>query len=300
MEPEVSVVVASFSGETVLRHCLESLEPQAAEAEVIVATDVEASGIARLEARYPGFRFHRAPRGTSVFRLRVLGIDQARARLVVLTEDHCTAAPGWLDALRASHGEGRAIVGGPVDNGRRVRAYDWALYLCEYAAQMPPLRDGPARALSGVNVSYPHDLLDECRGVWRDGFYENEVHDALQASGHRLRRSSGACVASHLELPLREAAAHLFRGGRRFGQYRRGRSSPAVRRLLPIGALALPALLTWRALRAVAARRPRQLGAAAKGLGYIVALNSAWAAGEALGYLRPPAEPRTEAVAGPR
>jgi len=170
VEPDVSVVVASFSGEAVLRHCLESLEPQAAGAEVIVATDVEASGIARLEARYPGFRFHRAPRGTSVFRLRVLGIDQARGRLVVLTEDHCTAAPGWLDALRASHGEGRAIVGGPVDNGRRVRAYDWALYLCEYAAQMPPLRDGPARALSGVNVSYPHDLLDECRGVWRDGF----------------------------------------------------------------------------------------------------------------------------------
>jgi len=63
-------VVASFSGETVLRHCLESLEPQAAEAEVIVATDVEASGIARLEARYPRFRFVRAPRGTPVFRLR--------------------------------------------------------------------------------------------------------------------------------------------------------------------------------------------------------------------------------------
>ena len=87
MDPDVSVVVASFSGEAVLRHCLESLEPQAAGAEVIVATDVEASGISRLEARYPGFRFVRAPRGTSVFRLRALGIDQASGRLVALTED---------------------------------------------------------------------------------------------------------------------------------------------------------------------------------------------------------------------
>ena len=302
MDPDVSVVVASFSGEAVLRHCLESLEPQAAGAEVIVATDVEASGISRLEARYPGFRFLRAPRGTSVFRLRALGIDQARGRLVALTEDHCTAAPGWLDALRASHGQGRAIVGGPVDNGPPARGYDWALYLCEYASQMPPLGDGPARALSGVNVSYDRDLLAGCRGVWEDGFYENEVHDALQAAGHRLHRAGGARVATHLNLPLREAAAHLFRGGRRFGRYRSGRSSPAMRALLPllpVAALALPALLTARALRSVAVRRPRELGATARALGYVVVLNSAWAAGEALGYLRAAAGPRAEAFAGP-
>ena len=299
MDPEVSVVVASFSGEALLRHCLESLEPQAGVAEVIVATDVEASGVARLQARYPGFRFVRAPRGTSVFRLRALGIDQARGRLVALTEDHCTAAPGWLDALRASHGAGQAIVGGPVDNGHPAEAYDWALYLCEYAAQMPPLREGPARALAGVNVAYERELLAGCRDVWREGFYENEVHDALLAAGHRLHRSGTARVSSHLALPLRDAAAHLFRGGRRFGQYRRGRSSPAVRVLLPIAALALPALLTARALRAVALRRPRELGTTARALGDMVAVNSAWAAGEALGYLRRVPETGAEAFAGP-
>jgi glycosyltransferase involved in cell wall biosynthesis len=297
VEPDLSVVVASSSGETVLRHCLESLEPQAAEDEVIVATDVEASGIARLEARYPRFRFLRAPRGTSVFRLRALGIDQARGRLVVLTEDHCMAAPGWLQALRASHGAGRLIVGGPVDNGRQAGAYDWALYLCEYGAQMPPLRDGPARSLSGVNAAYDRALLAGCRGVWRDGFYEREVHEALRASGHRLHRSGTACVTSYLSLPLREAAAHRFRGGQRFGQYRRGRLPAVVRALQPVVALALPALLTGRALRSVALRRPRQLGAAARALGYMVALNAAWAAGEALGSLRPVAGPQAEALA---
>jgi glycosyltransferase involved in cell wall biosynthesis len=300
MDTDVSVVVASFSGEAALRHCLESLEPQAAEAEVIVATDVEASGIARLEARYPRFRFLRAPRGTPVFRLRALGLDHAQGRLLVLTEDHCTAGPGWLDALRAQHRGGHPVVGGPVDNGLEARAYDWALYLCEYAAQMPPLGDGPTAALSGVNVSYERDLLAACRAVWQDGFYENEVHDALRASGHRLRRSGSASVRSHLSLPLREAAAHLYRGGRRFGRYRRGRSSGAVRALLPVAALALPALLTLRVLRAVAVRRPRRLGATVRGLGYIMALNSAWAAGEALGYLRPVAGPGAEALAGPR
>lgn len=300
MENGVSVVVASFSGEAALRRCLESLEPQTAEAEVIVAAEVEAAAVARLQARFPRLVFVRAPRGTSVFRLRAMGLERARGRLVVLTEDHCTAAPGWLDALLARHREGHPVVGGPVENGLTKGPYDWALYLCEYAAHMPPLRDGPAPALSGVNVAYERELLAGCVGLWQDAFYENEVHDALQASGIRLQRSGRAAVSTHLALPFREAAAHLFRGGRRFGRYRRGRSSPALRALLPVAALALPALLTWRVLRAVAARRPERLGAMARGLGYVVALNSAWAAGEALGYLRPLAGPRAEALAGRR
>jgi hypothetical protein len=176
-------------------------------------------------------------------------------------------------------------VGGAVENGLAGRAYDWALYLCEYAAHMPPLGDGPAAALSGVNVAYDREALMGCRPVWREAFYENEVHDALHAAGHRLQRSGTASVSSQLSLPLRDAAAHLFRGGRRYGRYRRARSSPAVRALLPLGALALPAFLTWRVVRAVAARRPDRLGFTMKGLAYIVALNSAWAAGEARGYL---------------
>jgi hypothetical protein len=293
-------VVASFSGETALRRCLESVEPQAGEAEVIVATDVEIQAVARLEARFPRFRFLRAPRGTSVFRLRALGLEQARGRLLALLEDHCTAAPGWLEALRARHRDGHPVVGGSVDSGLSDGSYDWALYLCEYAAQMPPVADGPARALSGVNVAYERDLLAGCREVWQETFYENEVHDALVASGHHLHRTGDACVSTHLALPLREAAAHLFRGGRRFGSYRRARSSPAARAVLPAAALALPALLTLRVVRTVARRRPGRLAATARGLAYIVALNSAWAAGEALGYLRRGDAPRAGAPAGAR
>jgi glycosyltransferase involved in cell wall biosynthesis len=300
MENGVSVVVASFSGEAALRRCLESLEPQTAEAEVIVAAEVESAAVVRLQARFPRLVFVRAPRGTSVFRLRAMGLERARGRLVVLTEDHCTAAPGWLDALLALHREGHAVVGGPVENGLTKGPYDWALYLCEYAAHMPPLRDGPVPALSGVNVAYERELLTGCAALWQEAFYENEVHDALRASGHRLQRSGRAAVSTHLSLPFREAAAHLFRGGQRFGRYRHGRSSPAVRAILPVAALAVPALLTWRVVRAVAARRPERLGAMARGLGYVVAFNSAWAAGEALGYLRPVPGPGAEALAGRR
>jgi hypothetical protein len=282
---DATVVIASFSGEAALRRCLESLEPQAIGAEVVVATDAEAGGVGRLQERFPRFRFLSAPPGTSVFRLRSMGVDQASGPLVAMTEDHCTFAPGWLNALRAGMRNGRAIVGGPVESGLSGRAYDWALYLCEYAAHMPPLADGPVPALSGVNVAYDRRLLLGCRGVWQEAFYENEVHDALRAQGHGLHRSGTASVTSHLSLPLRAAAAHLFRGGRRYGRHRRARASAPLRVVRPIGALALPALLTWRVLRVVTARRPERLGITARGLPGIVALHSAWSAGEALGYL---------------
>ena len=285
MATDASVVVASFSGEAALRRCLESLEPQATAAEVVVATDVDAGPLGRLQERFPLFRFLPAPAGTSVFRLRSMGVDQASRPLILMTEDHCTFAPGWLDALVSGLRSGRPIVGGPVEIGEAVRAYEWALYLCEYAAHMPPVAEGPVPALSGVNVAYRRDVLSSCRGVWQDAFYENEVHDALRATGHGLFRSGGAILTSHLSLPLGPAAGHLFRGGRRFGGHRRRHASPAMRVALPIGALALPALLTWRVLRVAAARRPERLGMTVRALPSIVTLNSAWSAGEARGYL---------------
>lgn len=288
MENDISVVVASFSGEASLRRCLSSLEPQAAAAEVIVATDADPGTVGRLRERFPRFRFLTAAPGTSVFRLRSMGVEAASGRFVAMTEDHCTFAAGWLDALRAGLGGGHAIVGGPVENGLADGTYDSALYLCEYAAHMPPLAGGAAPALSGVNVAYERGALLACRDVWEQAFYENEVHDALRSAGHLPYRSGAAVVTSHLSLPLRAAAAHLFRGGRRFGRHRRAHAAPAVRALLPVGALAVPALLTWRVLRAVASRRPQRLPSAVRGLGYIVALSSAWAAGEALGYLPGP------------
>jgi len=298
--PEASVVVASFSGEEALLRCLHSLEPQSAAAEVIVAAGLQGAALDRVRERFPRFRFVAAPVQAGVFRLRALGVAAASGRFVALTEDHCTLGAGWLDALCADLRAGHAMVGGAVENGSAGGAYPSALYLCEYAAHMPPVRGGAVPALSGVNVAYERSALESCRGVWADAFYENEVQDALAARGHRPHRNPAAVVPTYLSqtLPPRAAAAHLFRGGRRFGRHRRAGASPALRVALPLGALAVPALLTWRALRAVAARRPRGLPSALRGLAYMVALNSSWAAGEALGYLPGP-RPRAGAGAAP-
>lgn len=282
--PDVSVVVASFSGELALARCLESLAAQTLASEVIVSSDLGDAAVARLSGRFPGFRFLAAPRGTPVFRLRTLGAAQARGRLVALTEDHCTAAPGWVAALRAAHASGHTVVGGVVENGRAATTFERALYWCEYASQMPPLPEGPAPILSGVNVAYDRDVLLAHGRTWQEVFYESEVHEALMRDGHRLQRAAGAEVTSHLGFGFAEALAHLYRGGLRYGRERLARSVPGVGALLCLAAPAVPAVLLWRLVAAVVDRRPREIGRLVLALPHLICLVGAWAAGEAAGY----------------
>ena len=280
--PAVNVVVASFSGEAALTRCLESLAGQAPE--IVVATDLDGDVVTRLSRRFPTARFLAAPRGATVFHKRALGVAVARGRLVALTEDHCTVAAGWVEALRAAHAAGHPVVGGVVENGRAATTEGRALYWCEYAAHMPPLPEGPAAVLSGVNVAYDRDVLLKCRPVWQDLFYESEVHEALRRAGHRLHRAAGAGVTSHLSFDFGEAMAHLFRGGVRYGRGRVARSSPAAKALLCLAVPAVPAVLLWRIVAAVLSRRAREAGLLALALPRAICLLTSWAAGEALGY----------------
>ncbi len=264
--PEAGVVVASFCGERALLRCLESLEGESSRCDILAVTDASKEAVARLRARFPAVRILEAPPGASVFRMRSLGIGSVGASFVALLEDHCTVEPGWLGSLLSAHRAGHAVVGGTVENGLPPGIYSRALFLCEYAAHMPPLADGPAASLTGINVGYAAEVLASCRETWSEAFYENEVHDALAARGERLHRCELARVKSHLSFRFGQAIGHLFRGGRRFGDYRASRSSALVRTLLPGAAVVVPALLTWRILRVVATRQPTRLLASLMGL----------------------------------
>jgi len=283
--PAMSVVVASWAGETALFRCLGSLEPQWGPTEIIVAFNGEPEPVAGLAARSPKLRLVRGPEGASVFRLRTLGIEQARGRVIALTEDHATVSPRWVEALCTAHRAGRAIVGGPVENGLVERAYDWALYLCEYGLHMPPVSEGPVDQLSGINVSYDHDLLISCRNIWRDAFRENEVHDALRTAGHQPYLIPDAWVKSHLPMRLGEAMMHLFGGGCHFGRYRTSRSTSLGRLFLALASPAVPLILLGRLAHRVAVRQPARIWHLVRGLGYLALVLGAWSAGEALGYV---------------
>jgi hypothetical protein len=283
--PAVSIVVASFSGKEALERCLHCLESSAAHAELIVATNLPPEASARLTRQFPGAQFLQAAAQSTVFQLRSLGLAQAQGRLIGLIEDHCTISAQWLQALRAAHQAGHAVLGGPIENGSAQTVYDWALYFCEYSAYMAPMPKGPTTALLAANAAYSREALWSCYPMWKEAFYENEVHDALMAAGHRLYLVEEARVQSHLPMSFRAAMAHVFGGGRRFGRYRMSQSSHLRGLFWVAAAPAVPFVLLGRIFRRVATRRPARLGSLLLGLPYCLCLLLAWSAGELEGYL---------------
>ncbi len=292
--PPISVVIASWSGEQAASRCLDSLRAQSARAEVIVATNSPSETVAHLEAHYPAVRFLRASHNATVFQLRALGAAEARGALIAHLEDHTTVSPQWIEALCSAHAEGHGIIGGPVDNGLTDRAYDWALYFCEYGIYMPPLPRGDAQMLSGLNAAYDREILGSCREIWRDALYETDVHGALQAAGQKLYLAPEASVKSHLEMTFGRAMVHLFGGGRHFGGFRKANSSLLARLLWVLASPAVPLVFLLRIVRGVARKQPARLKYVLRGSPYLLLLLGAWGAGEAAGYLgRAPARATT-------
>jgi hypothetical protein len=291
---DATVVIAAFSGEAALGGCLDALAPQVAEAETIVAGAFDAAALDALRRRYPWAVFVTAPAGASVFVLRALGLARASGRVVALLEDHCVVGAGWLAALLqtvdAADGSpgGERFAGGAVESGSAMSVPAWALYLVEYAALMPPIRDGGPAVLA-VNAAYPRAALEACRPVWEQGFHDTEVHDALRAGGHQPRLVAHATVRSHLEVPVGRAARHLFAGGRRFGAYRWRRWSAAERLARLLATPAVPAAILARIFGRVLARRPVTLPRMLAALPHLACLVAAWSAGELLGHLAPSA-----------
>jgi glycosyltransferase involved in cell wall biosynthesis len=297
---ETSVVVASFGEEGQLERCLASIQNgEVVPAEIVVASDRASGELGRVRARFPEVKFvladdpSRHSRGTSnagvretrVFRLRTLGVEAASGRVVALLEDHCVVGRRWLAALSEAHEVEAVIAGGPVsmDADRGVRA--WAIFWCEYAALLPPLPADGVSYLSAVNASYSGDQLRSCYAVWREGFYDNEVHDALQRAGCGLRVVDDAAVETSLSFSFVGALAHLFTGGRRYGRYQRLDKNAASRGLRILLTPAIPAVLLVRIFRIAAARRPDRLASVILGLPFILCFLGAWAAGELAGSL---------------
>ena len=280
--PDLSIVVASWSSDESLARCLASLAPQWDGAEVIVATNRPGG---QLERRCPHARFLRGPDGANVFQLRTLGAAAARGRLVALLEDHAAAGPRWAAALRDAHRAGHGIIGGPVENGLRLRAVDWALYFVEYGYYMPPMPGGPAPRLSGLNIAYDRELLRSCRDIWQESLQENEINDALRAKGGALHLAPDAVVESFLPMTLGFGMGHLRDGGRHFARYRASHCSDAKRLLWALASPLVPAVLFLRLARGIAWRRPGRLFELLRALPFLALVLGAWGWGEATGYL---------------
>jgi hypothetical protein len=279
----VTVVIAATESADAVRRCLESLRRSGGAEPPIFAAVADGlpggetlSGLDAVVVRRPGV--------TGVPQLRKLGADAAvaaGAEWIAFTEDSVLAEPGYAAALRAT-GDAVAI-GGSVGCDVGPRAVDWAVFFAEYASFLPPLERAGLRRLAGNNFAVRADAL--ARFADPDAVHETFLQWRIEAAGQTCRYVDAFAVRHVRRYGVGEAVADRYRHGREFGGLRFP-GAGLVRRLAAAALTpALPLLLTWRIWRELSARR-RHRGAFLRTLPMTLLLQSAWALGECIGYLR--------------
>lgn len=276
----LSIVIGSNGAPASVEACLAALEPQVDGAEVLVCEP--SASPAAVRERFPFARFLER-RGALVPALWRDGIDASRGRIVALTISPMEPAPNWVETIRGEL-ERVDVVAGAIDPGEGLRLSDWAEYFCRYARDMLPFAAHATADLPGDNAAYRREALERTRLLYRDGFWEPDVHRALAAAGASLLHSPDLVVRQGPSAGALAFARQRLRHGRAHGRQRGARFSRARNLAGVLGAPLVPPLLAARVLLETQRRR-RLRARAVAALPLILTFDAAWAAGEALGHL---------------
>ena len=288
--PQLSVVIASLNGRPYIDACLQSLHNQTGSirAEIIVADCIGTDVTNFVKASYPDVHLIEFGEPKSVPELRAAGLLVAKGDIAVITEDHCIPAENWYEALVASHAKHENVaIGGAVDNAATERRIDWAVYFCEYSSFISPVPDGIVHDLPGPNVSYKRAALDLMHDMLEDGYWENFLHQRLEATGHELRSDPTIVVWHKKHFTMSSFLSERFHYGRWFAGTRNEFSSPARRLYYLAFSPLLPPLIMYRLYKRVTSRG-QHYGDFIRSLPYIAVFTLAWAVGEFVGYASGP------------
>jgi len=92
-------------------------------------------------------------------RARLEAVRASRAPIMAFIEDHCFPARNWAETLIEAHAGPWAGVGYAFTNANPKSYLSRASMLARYGLFTHPARRGPARFISGNNVSYKRDIL---------------------------------------------------------------------------------------------------------------------------------------------
>jgi hypothetical protein len=282
----VTVVVPSFRRPELLDACLASLLRQSTTTAFEIVVARPGSDWVPPEGTRCPVRVVPAPEGTTLQGLRALGLAEARGALVAMTEDHCVAKDGWLDALVAALGSAD-VVGGGMGNAQTERAIDWGAYFAEYGVysgcRVPA--DG-VPAMTCANVGYRRVVVRIVARWSLEGFNEDVIHRRLSAMGHSCQFLHWSSVVQNDHYAFGAFCRDRFAHGLDYARTRITIERSRWRRgLFIVGVVLLPMLLFTRLLRSGARESPRAfLGAAPWTLAFLMA----WSAGECAGYLKGP------------
>jgi hypothetical protein len=290
--PDISVVVPSLNGLPYPMECLDALAAQQGDldVEVIVPDCTGAAVRDAIAARFPRVRVLPFDGQRSVPFLRAAGVAAATARYVAVTEDHCVPRADWCAQLvRGLERTGWAAIGGGVENGRRVRTVDWAVYFCEYHTLINPVPAGPATGIPGMNVAYDTERMGELRALFADEPWENVLHDRIRAAGYEIGLDPAIVVEHCKDFTVPMFLRERFHYSRAFAGNRVEGARWSTRAAWAAATFLLPFLLVARITAAVFGRK-RHRGWLVRALPLILLFSVMWSIGECAGYLTGPGD----------
>jgi glycosyltransferase involved in cell wall biosynthesis len=283
IRPAVQVATAAAEPWPSLEPFLRTLEPE------IVAAGGELLVGVRDEATLPAA--HRPPwvqayptGSTDPFVLRATALAAADADLVVVTEDHCRPASGWLAAYETAAARSDApLLAGAVSNGSEATAADWANYLLGFAAWAPPLTAVPTdRCPTVANCAVPGDVLrDAAPTPIPPGWLERDLLAELWRVGGTTL-VPGAAVAHTQPFPAWHHVRNHFDDCRCAGAHAAA-GDPGYRPSFHPRALALVTRTFLRGVVEAVAPRPDLIEPHRRARGWLRALAAARATGLAVG-----------------
>ena len=209
--PPLSVVIASRDGMDGLEPVLDALLPQAqrAGAEILVVGPVDPSTTPASD----GLRLVPVD-DDDIYRLRAIGIREARGEIVAIGEDHAVPRPDWCEAIRrahAEHPEAPAIVGCLVNVTDRTVS-GRSNFLAFAAPYQPPMPSVPAGRVPPLStLSLRRAALDQLDG-WV-GEFETALVPRLFIEG-RMVADDRIVVDHHQDHGVAWSIVNGFHGAR--------------------------------------------------------------------------------------
>lgn len=163
--PDISIIICTFNRAFLLRRVLAALGRQTVDShefEIIVvddgSTDPTPQTCRDLMAQVPNLRTVRLEQNSGVAAAYSRGVEAARGRLVLFTDDDAIPDPSWLSEMQLALKE-HAIVAGAVDAPSR----DWlslAKNIAQCGAFLPGRKARTIGFIAGANMGFRHEVLD--------------------------------------------------------------------------------------------------------------------------------------------
>jgi len=281
---ELSVIVPSVNSYDDLKDCLTALGGQGGVALEVVVVDRLGEPLRNAVRRdFPATVIVPAEPDATIPDMRAQGFERASAPAVAVIEDHVIVPPGWAGQLLDGLAAGEDVLGGSVENAATGTLIDWAAFLCEYSACLPPLPEGESDWLPGNNVVYRRELIERYRPVIEEGKWENRLHDAMRADGIKLMMHPEIVVGHKMHYTFGLYLSQRYLYARSYAGARVKDAALHIRLAYGGVAFLLPPLLFFRTVQRIYAKR-RHLGYLVKSLPLLGIFVTSWGLGEVVGY----------------